>query len=222
MQNPFQHINDVLNFSGKEASRMLRSQVNTEHLMLGILHANNKQVNDIFDHFGINADVLRSTLYDSQEKVMEEVSVKGDEPETDKRKQGKGLTYNRETSAVISDSLIEARLCSGHSAMVEPIHLLLAILKNEQSDPAKLLITQGLTYSKLFDYLSGYHDEIEDKLNKLNQEVENYKRTQEVENATEGNKEPNDEENDGDMIAAGDTDIQDHEGDLMEDRKSVV
>ena len=94
MQNPFQHINDVLNFSGKEASRMLRSQVNTEHLMLGILHANNKQVNDIFDHFGINADVLRSTLYDSQEKVMEEVSVKGDEPEADKRKQGKGLTYN--------------------------------------------------------------------------------------------------------------------------------
>ena len=216
MQNPFQHINDVLNFSGKEASRMLRSQVNTEHLMLGILHANNKQVNDIFDHFGINADVLRSTLYDSQEKVMEEVSVKGDEPETDKRKQGKGLTYNRETSAVISDSLIEARLCSGHSAMVEPIHLLLAILKNEQSDPAKLLITQGLTYSKLFDYLSGYHDEIEDKLNKLNQEVENYKRTQEVENATEGNKEPNDEESDGDMIAAGGTDVQDHEGDLMD------
>ena len=216
MQNPFQHINDVLNFSGKEASRMLRSQVNTEHLMLGILHANNKQVNDIFDHFGINADVLRSTLYDSQEKVMEEVSVKGDEPETDKRKQGKGLTYNRETSAVISDSLIEARLCSGHSAMVEPIHLLLAILKNEQSDPAKLLITQGLTYSRLFDYLSGYHDEIEDKLNKLNQEVENYKRTQEVENTTEGNKEPNDEENDGDMIATGGTDVQDHEGDLMD------
>ncbi len=38
MQNPFQHINDVLNYSGKEAYRMLGSQVNTEHLMLGILH----------------------------------------------------------------------------------------------------------------------------------------------------------------------------------------
>jgi len=57
MQNPFQHINDVLNYSGKEAYRMLGNQVNTEHLMLGILHCNNKQVNDIFEHFGINTDV---------------------------------------------------------------------------------------------------------------------------------------------------------------------
>ena len=38
MQNPFQHINDVLNYSGREAYRMLGNQVNTEHLMLGILH----------------------------------------------------------------------------------------------------------------------------------------------------------------------------------------
>ena len=34
MQNPFQHINDVLNYSGKEAYLMLVIQVNTEHLML--------------------------------------------------------------------------------------------------------------------------------------------------------------------------------------------
>ena len=63
MQNPFQHINDVLNYSGKEAYRMLGNQVNTEHLMLGILHCNNKQVNDIFEHFGINTDVLLSLIH---------------------------------------------------------------------------------------------------------------------------------------------------------------
>ena len=50
MQNPFQHINDVLNYSGREAYRMLGNQVNTEHLMLGILYCNNKQVNDILEH----------------------------------------------------------------------------------------------------------------------------------------------------------------------------
>lgn len=174
MQNPFQHINDVLNYSGKEAYRMLGNQVNTEHLMLGILHCNNKQVNDIFEHFGINTDVLRSTLYDSQEQAIVKTSAEGD-TETE---EGRALKYDKETSEVISEAIIEARLCEGKAALVQPEHLLLAILKKDKCDPAKLLITQGLTYKKLFDYINGINLDIDNKLYKLNQEVENYKRNQ--------------------------------------------
>ena len=98
MQNPFQHINDVLSFSSEEAHRTQRNQVNTEHLMLGILHANNRQVNDIFDHFGINADVLRSTLYDSQEKDMENLSEKRKEQQdVNVTKRITPMKYNKET-----------------------------------------------------------------------------------------------------------------------------
>lgn len=174
MQNPFQHINDVLNYSGREAYRMLGNQVNTEHLMLGILHCNNKQVNDIFDHFGINTDVLRSTLYDSQEQAIDKISAE----EIAETEEGRALKYDKETSEVISEAIIEARLCEGKAALVQPEHLLLAILKKDECDPAKLLITQGLTYKKLFDYINGINLDIDNKLNKLNQEVENYKRNQ--------------------------------------------
>ena len=174
MQNPFQHINDVLNYSGKEAYRMLGNQVNTEHLMLGILHCNNKQVNDIFEHFGINTDVLRSTLYDSQEQAIDKISAE----EIAETEEGRTLKYDKETSEVISEAIIEARLCEGKAALVQPEHLLLAILKKDECDPAKLLITQGLTYKKLFDYINGINLDIDNKLNKLNQEVENYKRNQ--------------------------------------------
>ena len=174
MQNPFQHINDVLNYSGKEAYRMLGNQVNTEHLMLGILHCNNKQVNDIFEHFGINTDVLRSTLYDSQEQAI----VKNSAEENTETEEGRALKYDKETSEVISEAIIEARLCEGKAALVQPEHLLLAILKKDKCDPAKLLITQGLTYKKLFDYINGINLDIDNKLYKLNQEVENYKRNQ--------------------------------------------
>lgn len=174
MQNPFQHINDVLNYSGKEAYRMLGNQVNTEHLMLGILHCNNKQVNDIFEHFGINTDVLRSTLYDSQEQAIDKNSAE----ENTEAEEGRALKYDKETSEVISEAIIEARLCEGKAALVQPEHLLLAILKKDECDPAKLLITQGLTYKKLFDYINGINLDIGNKLNKLNQEVENYKRNQ--------------------------------------------
>lgn len=174
MQNPFQHINDVLNYSGKEAYRMLGNQVNTEHLMLGILHCNNKQVNDIFEHFGINTDVLRSTLYDSQEQAIDKNSAE----ENTEAEEGRALKYDKETSEVISEAIIEARLCEGKAALVQPEHLLLAILKKDECDPAKLLITQGLTYKKLFDYINGINLDIDNKLNKLNQEVENNKRNQ--------------------------------------------
>lgn len=174
MQNPFQHINDVLNYSGKEAYRMLGNQVNTEHLMLGILHCNNKQVNDIFEHFGINTDVLRSTLYDSQEQAIDKISAE----EIAETEEGRALKYDKETSEVISEAIIEARLCEGKAALVQPEHLLLAILKKDECDPAKLLITQGLTYKKLFDYINGINLDIDNKLYKLNQEVENYKRNQ--------------------------------------------
>ena len=174
MQNPFQHINDVLNYSGKEAYRMLGNQVNTEHLMLGILHCNNKQVNNIFEHFGINTDVLRSTLYDSQEQAIDKNSAE----ENTEAEEGRALKYDKETSEVISEAIIEARLCEGKAALVQPEHLLLAILKKDECDPAKLLITQGLTYKKLFDYINGINLDIDNKLNKLNQEVENYKRNQ--------------------------------------------
>lgn len=174
MQNPFQHINDVLNYSGKEAYHMLGNQVNTEHLMLGILHCNNKQVNDIFEHFGINTDVLRSTLYDSQEQAIDKNSAE----ENTETEEGRALKYDKETSEVISEAIIEARLCEGKAALVQPEHLLLAILKKDKCDPAKLLITQGLTYKKLFDYINGINLDIDNKLYKLNQEVENYKRNQ--------------------------------------------
>ena len=244
MQNPFQHINDVLNYSGKEAYRMLGNQVNTEHLMLGILHCNNKQVNDIFEHFGINTDVLRSTLYDSQEQAIDKNSAE----ENTEAEEGRALKYDKETSEVISEAIIEARLCEGKAALVQPEHLLLAILKKDECDPAKLLITQGLTYKKLFDYINGINLDIDNKLNKLNQEVENYKRNQidgdseqeavdekpETETAPEQEQESaegdinmidlrdkqqlpeNQEEADTSTLPDGATSTQDNQGDLLD------
>ena len=244
MQNPFQHINDVLNYSGKEAYRMLGNQVNTEHLMLGILHCNNKQVNDIFEHFGINTDVLRSTLYDSQEQAIDKNSAE----ENTEAEEGRALKYDKETSEVISEAIIEARLCEGKAALVQPEHLLLAILKKDECDPAKLLITQGLTYKKLFDYINGINLDIDNQLNKLNQEVENYKRNQidgdseqeavdekpETETAPEQEKESaegdinmidlrdkqqlpeNQEEADTSTLPDGAASTQDNQGDLLD------
>ncbi len=145
--NPFDKIEDILNYSGKEAVRTCSSQVHTEHLLLGILHRNDKTLNRIFRDFGINVDVLRATLDESQRPTEKQQELM-------KHRDCQYIDYDCDTNDVIRHAVMEAaRLCHQPFAMVKPEHLLLAILKNKDSAPAKLLITQGLTYNKLYEYI---------------------------------------------------------------------
>ncbi len=145
--NPFDKIEDILNYSGKEAERTCSSEVHTEHLLLGILHRNDQMLNRIFRDFGINVDVLRATLDESQRPTEEQ-------QEKMSRRDSQYIDYDCDTNDVIRNSVTEAaRLCHQTFAEVKPEHLLLAILRNKNSAPAQLLITQGLTYDKLYEYI---------------------------------------------------------------------
>ena len=144
MQNPFENIKDILNDSCLEAERHYSQRVSIEHLLLSILKHDDATLHGIFDNFGINIQVLRATLNDSQRD-------KGDH--TESFDSPAIIAYENNTSEVIRDSVVEAKICKGNFAHVEPEHLLLAILKESSCAPAQLLITQGLTYDKLMDYI---------------------------------------------------------------------
>ena len=66
MQNPFEYIKDILNDSCHEATRHYCKVISVEHLLLSILNHDNATLQAIFDKFGINTQVLRATLDDSQ------------------------------------------------------------------------------------------------------------------------------------------------------------
>jgi len=146
MQNPFENIKDILDNSCKEAGEHRYSVVNIEHLLLSILARNDEELNRIFEHFGINTQMLKATIDDSQRYL-------GDGDNMAEGPLPPASEYNSETNNVIRDSVLEARICKGAFAYVEPEHLLLAILKKRDCGPAKLLITQGLTYENLLDYI---------------------------------------------------------------------
>ena len=146
MQNPFENIKDILDNSCKEAGEHHYSVVNIEHLLLSILARNDEELNRIFEHFGINTQMLKATLDDSQR-------ILGDGDRMTEGPLPPASEYNNETNNVIRDSVLEARICKGTFAYVEPEHLLLAILKKSDCAPAKLLITQGLTYESLLAYI---------------------------------------------------------------------
>ena len=146
MQNPFENIKDILDNSCKEAGEHRYSVVNIEHLLLSILSRNDEKLNRIFEHFGINTQMLKATIDDSQRYL-------GDSDNMAEGPLPPASEYNSETNNVIRDSVLEARICKGTFAYVEPEHLLLAILKERECGPAKLLITQGLTYENLLNYI---------------------------------------------------------------------
>ncbi len=170
MTNPFQNINDVLSNTGKEAARLMGKEINIEHLMLGLLRTKDEQVNNILTHFGINIEMLQSLLDESQRNDDIHVSTK-EYSEQDINH----FNYDSETSKVIKDSVLEAKLCNGHTALVEPEHILLAILKQRDCDPARLLTTQGLTYDKVFHFIKGEDVEEELKLMNLDDQVNRFK-----------------------------------------------
>lgn len=156
MQNPFRNIEDILNYSNEEAEKFLNGEINTEHLLLAILRRNDHTLNHIFNDFGINVNMLKATLDESQRNLSEKKTNHGDQASDTKV-----LTYDETTNNVIRDSVLEARICKGTYTYVEPEHLLLAILKYKDCAPAKLLITQGLTYDKLMSYIKKNYSQVD-------------------------------------------------------------
>lgn len=203
MQNPFEKISDILNNSTLEAEQHDSPAVNTEHLLLSILNRNDETLDEIFKHFGINIQVLKATLDDAQGKrhdIMADAMPRA-------------MAYSHETSNIIRDSILEAKICNGRSALVEPKHLLLAILKQSTSGPAKMLSMQGLTYEKLLGYINKTTSEdaspltnkeneafdIVEEADKLTAKEDNPKTDDDI-NIDEGNNTILDEESTGDLL----------------------
>ena len=151
MQNPFIHIQNILDQSNKEAAERNVSEVNIHHLMLGILNKGGKEVSDIFlKAFYLNPESIKCWL---------ETKLTLDED----KEQTQGNAANAphmdaKVSNVLRQAAKEALLCD-KTQFIEPKHLLLAILKTADSDIANMLMRNGLTYDALKEYLVGKQHE---------------------------------------------------------------
>ena len=140
MNNYSQKIAQIIQYSKEEAIRLNNDYIGPEHIMLGIIRDG--------DNAALN--VLRERCHVDIPMFREQIEAR-------LRKDGPGVplmsssdvTFNDKSSGVLRLCILESRLMRRKMADVE--HLLLAIMKQRDNLPARMLEDYGVQYDQLYN-----------------------------------------------------------------------
>jgi ATP-dependent Clp protease ATP-binding subunit ClpC len=131
MENRFSDkLRDVLSYSREEAERLGNNFIGPEHLMLGLIREGDGKAIDLLTSLHADLSLLKQNI---EEHVRSDNHVITQD-----------LTVPRETERILKILYLEARSLNEEIADTE--HLLLAILKEKDNLPAKLLNSEDVSY----------------------------------------------------------------------------
>ena len=128
-------VKDVIAFSKEEALRLGHSFIGTEHLMLGILRDGEGKAIDIFNAIEVNLEELRRKV-----EILNPAALNNTQLLNDK----KNLHLTRQAERALKTTFLEAKLFQ--SELINTVHLLLCILRNENDPTTKLLTKLNVDY----------------------------------------------------------------------------
>ena len=128
-------VKDVISYSKEEALRLGHNFIGTEHLMLGILRDGAGKAVSILKSIEVDLDELRKKVEILNPAVIENVSVLNDK---------KNLHLTRQAERALKTTFLEAKLFQ--SDLINTVHLLLCILRNENDPTTKLLLKLNIDY----------------------------------------------------------------------------
>ena len=131
-------VKDVIAFSKEEAIRLGHNFIGTEHLMLGILRDGGGKAISILTSMEINLDSLRKKVEILNPAVIEtNFSIN----------EKKNLHLTRQAERALKTTFLEAKLFQ--SDLINTVHLLLCILRNENDPTTKLLQNLSIDYESV-------------------------------------------------------------------------
>ena len=128
-------VKDVIAFSKEEALRLGHSFIGTEHLMLGILRDGGGKAIAILNAIEVNLEELRRKV-----EILNPATLENTQTLNDK----KNLHLTRQAERALKTTFLEAKLFQ--SELINTVHLLLCILRNENDPTTKLLSMQNIDY----------------------------------------------------------------------------
>ncbi|MDT8308937.1 MAG: ATP-dependent Clp protease ATP-binding subunit, partial [Bacteroidales bacterium] len=149
-----QRVKDVLKYSREEAMRLGNDYIGLEHLLLGLLRDGEGIAINILFYFGIEIHELREKIEKAILKTEKKRITKND-----------NIPLIKQAERVLKITYLEAKLFN--SELIDTQHLLLAMLKEEDSYVAKQLLQYGVDYKSVKKELpnipdieldSGFHD----------------------------------------------------------------
>ena len=132
-------VKDVISYSREEALRLGHENIGTEHLMLGLIREGEGMAIRVLKSLGVNMVELRKTLEQSVTVVPKKVGNLANIPLVKQAEKALKITY------------LEAKLF--HSSVIGTEHLLLAILKDDDSVATKALKKFNVDYDVFKQHL---------------------------------------------------------------------
>lgn len=139
-----QRVKDVLSYSRDEAVRLGNDYIGLEHLFLGLIREGEGRAMHLLFQYNIDIDTLRKRI----ERTIRK-------PDTTIR-DSSTLPLVKQAEKVLKITYLEARAFK--SELIGTEHLLLAILKDQDSFVSKLLIALGVTYDSVRKELQNIPD----------------------------------------------------------------
>ena len=128
-------VKDVIAFSKEEALRLGHTFIGTEHLMLGILRDGGGKAIAILNTIEVNLKELRRKVEILNPAAVEDTPLLNDK---------KNLHLTRQAERALKTTFLEAKLFQ--SELINTVHLLLCILRNENDPTTKLLVQLNVDY----------------------------------------------------------------------------
>ena len=128
-------VKDVIAYSKEEALRLGHNFIGTEHLMLGILRDGGGKAIAILNAIEINLEELRRKVEILNPAAIDDVHSLNNK---------KNLHLTRQAERALKTTFLEAKLFQ--SELINTVHLLLCILRNENDPTTKLLAQLNIDY----------------------------------------------------------------------------
>jgi len=140
MNNYTEKLSDIIKYSKEEAIRLNNDYIGPEHLMLGLIRdGESRAVEVLSQRFNIDLAKLKSAI---EQRIINE----------GQKLLSTDIALNDKSSSVLRLSILEARMMKQKQSDAD--HLLLAIMKQKDNLPAKILIDNNVEYNELFSSLS--------------------------------------------------------------------
>jgi ATP-dependent Clp protease ATP-binding subunit ClpC len=135
-------VKDVISYSREEALRLGHDYIGTEHLLLGIIREGEGVAMQLLKSLGVDITELRKTIEDFAPATTKKINHLANIPLVKQAEKALKITY------------LEAKFFK--SSVIGTEHLLLAILKDEDSVAAKALNNFNISYDTIRHELEVY------------------------------------------------------------------
>ncbi|MCR9172828.1 MAG: ATP-dependent Clp protease ATP-binding subunit [bacterium] len=143
-----QRVKDVISFSREEALRLGNDFIGVEHLLLGLIREGDGKAIAVLQEFHLDLKMIRKEV--EQNLTKSAATAIGTQNLTN-------IPLVKQAERVLKLTYLEAKLYK--SPMIGTEHLLLSILKNEDSAACSILNKYGVIYENVKDELESMKDD---------------------------------------------------------------